>query len=608
MTPSSPRRAPPAFSRRSLEYPFTNTVTASRPSTTDAAMSGVKRLRRGGHARDINHIGAASPNTQADKPGARDNLYRTASDSRFSESRRNTSADADWSRRTWHPGLYTGPRTATSQFSQSQQPPPLSSTHPRLSQGPVSQAGPMMGMESGKGGSQPRALSHLFPQQAPMFVQQELMKNQQAQAIAMQHAHSQQSNHSQNYNQSLPTSPAQQGPLRSPVVSYIGRSSSTPPPIAQQVPRPPPQQQQAQQQQGRDLQTRRLPNGGQPNSKQQSTMPPVEKPPTPSSTNKSRHYGFPDGPYSSFDFIRPVPVPIMSPVVNNRSESPYEGPSSPSIRTNKRRRSTAKMDMDNIADIKPREGDYRYRLRGRAWANAIHRQTDGLFSSPEYPTHSFDDLFREPKDDSQSAMPFTRSDLENAVNRPQASREQRWEQVYVDEDTKLIQRDSPNKHNQRNIPLARTKYGTPKVDYTASSTIPFSHASSMAGSHFDYTISEDCTKLSVQRRSQFKALEDSTKPITKPVAKLVTLSGSVKFGTERKTMSARPRSGEIVDWAASQPSPKHVLVRASNTANSKRGSLYEQEMQRRRVKEYTVGIREPSTRNRQGPRLSDYIF
>ncbi|KAF2007881.1 hypothetical protein P154DRAFT_11073 [Amniculicola lignicola CBS 123094] len=41
-------------------------------------------------------------------------LYASPTVSNFSESRRESNADADWRRRTWHPGTYTGPRPATS--------------------------------------------------------------------------------------------------------------------------------------------------------------------------------------------------------------------------------------------------------------------------------------------------------------------------------------------------------------------------------------------------------------------------------------------------------------------------------------------------------------
>ncbi|OAL51957.1 hypothetical protein IQ07DRAFT_398213 [Pyrenochaeta sp. DS3sAY3a] len=41
-------------------------------------------------------------------------MYASPTASHFSESRRDSNADADWRRRTWHPGTYSGPRPATS--------------------------------------------------------------------------------------------------------------------------------------------------------------------------------------------------------------------------------------------------------------------------------------------------------------------------------------------------------------------------------------------------------------------------------------------------------------------------------------------------------------
>lgn len=49
-------------------------------------------------------------------------VYASPTASNFSESRRDSSADADWRRRTWHPGVYTGPRPATSGLGYHQTP------------------------------------------------------------------------------------------------------------------------------------------------------------------------------------------------------------------------------------------------------------------------------------------------------------------------------------------------------------------------------------------------------------------------------------------------------------------------------------------------------
>jgi hypothetical protein len=48
--------------------------------------------------------------------------YASPTASQFSESRRESNADADWRRRTWHPGTYTGPRPATSGLGYHQTP------------------------------------------------------------------------------------------------------------------------------------------------------------------------------------------------------------------------------------------------------------------------------------------------------------------------------------------------------------------------------------------------------------------------------------------------------------------------------------------------------
>ncbi|KAH7091223.1 hypothetical protein FB567DRAFT_268908 [Paraphoma chrysanthemicola] len=49
-------------------------------------------------------------------------VYASPTASNFSESRRDSTADADWRRRTWHPGVYTGPRPATSGLGYHQTP------------------------------------------------------------------------------------------------------------------------------------------------------------------------------------------------------------------------------------------------------------------------------------------------------------------------------------------------------------------------------------------------------------------------------------------------------------------------------------------------------
>jgi hypothetical protein len=49
-------------------------------------------------------------------------MYASPTASNFSESRRESNAEADWRRRTWHPGTYAGPRPATSGLGYHQTP------------------------------------------------------------------------------------------------------------------------------------------------------------------------------------------------------------------------------------------------------------------------------------------------------------------------------------------------------------------------------------------------------------------------------------------------------------------------------------------------------
>lgn len=103
-------------------------------------------------------------------------------------------------------------------------------------------------------------------------------------------------------------------------------------------------------------------------------------------------------------------------------------------------------------------------------------------------------------------------------------------------------------------------------------------------------------------KNYYVAPRTSTSPVKR--------SNSVKVSHEvkPKTKSSRPRSGEIVDWPESQPKSKRVLAEISNTANSKRGSLYEQDLaeQRRNANKYKVEVREPSARDLRDHRSSGY--
>lgn len=89
---------------------------------------------------------------------------------------------------------------------------------------------------------------------------------------------------------------------------------------------------------------------------------------------------------------------------------------------------------------------------------------------------------------------------------------------------------------------------------------------------------------------------------------------------EQNKTKARPRSGEIVDWPSAAkaegldwPAPKakanpRVLTEINSSVNSRRGSLYEQDLadQRRNAKRYSVEVREPSARDIREHRLSGY--
>lgn len=120
----------------------------------------------------------------------------------------------------------------------------------------------------------------------------------------------------------------------------------------------------------------------------------------------------------------------------------------------------------------------------------------------------------------------------------------------------------------------------------------------------------------VQVRSLLKAIERSLRHRSRTpfvsmdrthyvAARIPVRSRSVKVEQESKIKS-RPRSGEIVDW----PSPSKVQQVAVeiNSTPSKRGSLYEKDLesQRRNEKNYRVEVREPSVRDIREHRLSGY--
>ncbi|CAE6999031.1 hypothetical protein P3342_000945 [Pyrenophora teres f. teres] len=75
--------------------------------------------------------------TAAPTYSVQSSAYASPTVSNFSESRRDSTADADWRRRTWHPGTYSGPRPATSGLGYHQTPDaprPLYTSQPAASQ------------------------------------------------------------------------------------------------------------------------------------------------------------------------------------------------------------------------------------------------------------------------------------------------------------------------------------------------------------------------------------------------------------------------------------------------------------------------------------------
>ncbi|KAF1828371.1 hypothetical protein BDW02DRAFT_603472 [Decorospora gaudefroyi] len=97
-------------------------------------------------------------------------------------------------------------------------------------------------------------------------------------------------------------------------------------------------------------------------------------------------------------------------------------------------------------------------------------------------------------------------------------------------------------------------------------------------------------------------------PRTTPASPRRTHSVHVEHEPRSKTKSSRPRSGEIVDWPQHTIKTKGPLAEISNTPNSKRGSLYEEDLakQRRNAKHYAVEVREPSSRDLREHRSSGY--
>lgn len=120
----------------------------------------------------------------------------------------------------------------------------------------------------------------------------------------------------------------------------------------------------------------------------------------------------------------------------------------------------------------------------------------------------------------------------------------------------------------------------------------------------------------IQVRSLLKAIERSLRHRSRVpfvsmdrtyyvAARMPVRSHSIKIDQEIKHKS-RPRSGEIVDWPASPKTQKVTLE--VDSPSSKRGSLYEQdlELQRRNARNYKIEVREPSPSDRREHRLSGY--
>ncbi|KAF1993857.1 hypothetical protein P154DRAFT_390396, partial [Amniculicola lignicola CBS 123094] len=82
---------------------------------------------------------------------------------------------------------------------------------------------------------------------------------------------------------------------------------------------------------------------------------------------------------------------------------------------------------------------------------------------------------------------------------------------------------------------------------------------------------------------------------------------SIKIEQASKPVS-RPHSGEIVDWPETKPVKTKVTTEVHSSLDSKRGSLYEQDLatQRRNAQRYSVEVREPSARDIREYRSSGY--
>lgn len=86
------------------------------------------------------------PSSASSTFSGQSSIFGSPTASNFSESRRESNADSDWRRRTWHPGTYSGPRPATSGLGYYQTPDAPRPTY--TSQPAASQTTRLPGIES----------------------------------------------------------------------------------------------------------------------------------------------------------------------------------------------------------------------------------------------------------------------------------------------------------------------------------------------------------------------------------------------------------------------------------------------------------------------------
>lgn len=152
-------------------------VTSARPLTWAGTRTPGRRLSvpssgnpftgPGGQLAPTSYITPLPSSTSSTFSG-QSSMYASPTASNFSESRRDSNADADWRRRTWHPGTYTGlgPRPATSGLGYYQTPDALRPSY--TSQPAASQSTRLPGIESFDHAPPPPALPRRQP--SPMQI------------------------------------------------------------------------------------------------------------------------------------------------------------------------------------------------------------------------------------------------------------------------------------------------------------------------------------------------------------------------------------------------------------------------------------------------------